>query len=1052
MLEKKIRIISAGAGSGKTHRLTKELSELLMDEKSGIRPEGIVATTFTRKAAAELVERLRQSLFKKGRAHEAERLSAGYIGTVNSVSGSLLQQVAFEAGISPQLEVIAEEDQQIIFNKALAEIVDDDKVIILEEIGERLASAEWKEALKQIVDAARSNNCSPADLAKFAKKSVKGLMKFIPTKSAQTPEALDKALSNALSKTVRDIKNNVADVTKGTKSYIEELEGIESRLRGGHLLTWTEWVGLATKSPTKASELLAEPLQQAAAIHATHPRFHEDLEKYITTLFELASSLISHYQEYKKERGLMDFVDQESELLAAIGMPEVQERLKEDLDLLLVDEFQDTSPIQLALFLKMTALVKQSIWVGDPKQSIYGFRGADPALMAAVAKAVPVRSGDVQTSSYRSRPDLVNFVNELFVPAFSDLLPRKQVELNPERPEPIGAATALRVWPLNSSNKEKRIEEIANGIVGIIKEAPVIFDKPSGMDRNARGGDIAVLCRTHPECRGVAKALAARGVRVAIGRPGLLDTPEGKLVTACLRYFQNEYDTLANAEIQVLTSPDPKPEVWLADRLVWLAAGNKSSEWGESHKVLSALKSLTPRAIDFSPSETLDEIIESTDLRRLLMGWGEHERRLGNLENLRQMVRTYEDSCRRQMSAATVSGFLLWLSELAGVEKDNQAEGYGTDAVSILTCHAAKGLEWPIVVAATLDAGLRQRVWGVSVIDDRTDVSLTAPLADRWIRFWPWPYGKKSKGTGLLEKMQGNEVMTKATASAEAEDLRLLYVTLTRARDYLVLCVNDKGIPWMNLALNKAKLALPPCDEEKTLSIDWGAKAEKLKFQIQIPKEAAASTLAIDAGEWVVERSGRVTYPCARINPSSMQLPDDAVVSICKPVVTGTMLQLAGKPSYEYLGKALHGFIAVDHGGKKPTAERIALLEGLLARHEVAGTVVNTDLMANCDGFYKFLEALKPTRILTEWPMKMKIGEQLMIGTADMLLETPEGWVVIDHKSFPGPQSLWMKESEGYAGQLKAYSEALKLATGKPVAATYIHFVVGGGMVELKVG
>lgn len=105
--------------------------------------------------------------------------------------------------------------------------------------------------------------------------------------------------------------------------------------------------------------------------------------------------------------------------------------------------------------------------------------------------------------------------------------------------------------------------------------------------------------------------------------------------------------------------------------------------------------------------------------------------------------------------------------------------------------------------------------------------------------------------------------------------------------------------------------------------------------------------------------------------------------------------------------------------------------------------------MANCDGFYRFAEGLSPTRVLTEWPLQMEFGNQLLVGTADMLLDTPAGWVVIDHKTFPGPQSQWVQEAEGYAGQLRAYSDALKLATEKAVAALYIHFAIGGGVVQV---
>lgn len=1050
MLEEKIRIISAGAGSGKTHRLTDELVGLLKDKESGISPEGIVATTFTRKAAAELVERLRQSLFKEQKGREAEKLSAGLIGTVNGISGILLKQIAFEAGISPQLEVVAEEDQQIIFNKALAELVENDKVSELEDICERLENLNWKEQLKAIVDAARSNNCSKEDLPGFAEKSVSALMKYVPAQSKNSASKLDKSLLDAITTAIAGIKKNTADATVGTRKYLEFLEEIEARLNGGQFLPWKEWVELATNKPTKSSESLAEPVRHAAAVHATHPRFHDDINSYITTLFGLASDLIEHYQEYKKERGLMDFVDQESLLLKALDSEDVRERLADALDLLLVDEFQDTSPIQLALFLKLTDVVKKSIWVGDPKQSIYGFRGADPSLMAAVTKAVPVKPSDVQTTSYRSRADLVKFVNGLFVPAFASFLPEKQVALGPYRPEPAGAANAIRLWPLVSNNRENRFAEIADGIVALIQEAPVVFDKRAKTERKATPGDIAVLCRANNDCRDIASLLASRGVRVAIGRPGLTETPEGKLVLACLRYFMNAYDTLANAEIQVLTSSDPKPEIWLADRLAWLSSGRKSHEWGSGHKTLATLKELGQRAIDFSPSEALDEIIEAIDLRKIIMGWGERERRLGNLENIREMVRVYEDSCRRQMSAATVSGFLLWLSDLSDAKKDNQAEGYGTEAVSLLTCHASKGLEWPIVVVATLDTNIRERVWGVVVNDDRTTVPLNDPLADRWIRLWPWPYGKKSKDTGLKENLQGSDIMNRALADAEAEELRVLYVTLTRARDYLVLCLNKKGVPWLGLALSKAKLALPSLVEEKTTECEWGGKGTKIKFQVQISQPTVALPVTEDAGTWLSERAGRKLYLPARVNPSHMELPDGIDVSVGTPVVTGKLIPLRGKPSYEHLGNAIHGFIAVDFGGERSHASRVELLDGLLERHGVKGVVSPAEVLANCDGFYKFVESLSPTRVYTEWPLQMMFSNQLLVGTADMLLATPAGWVVIDHKTFPGPQSQWVQESKGYAGQLRAYSDALKLATGKDVTAHYIHFAIGGGIVQVN--
>jgi len=404
MLKDKIRILNAGAGSGKTYRLTEELLTLL-NGSSNVSPGGIIATTFTRKASSELMERLRQALFDTGRHSEAEQLSAGFIGTVNGVCGSLLQHLAFEAGISPTTEVIPEEDQQSLFTQAFSEVISGNQVDVLEEIAERFDNLEWKDSLKKIVDAARSNNCKGTDFSDFAKKSFDSLKQFLPQPSSTSAKALDDSLRKAISTAIISIRSNISDTTKGTHDYLTLLESIEVRLKQDALLPWSDWVRLAATAPTKKSAPLALPVQKAASVHPAHPRFHKDLEDFITRIFELAGDVLEHYQNYKKERGLMDFVDQEALLLEALESSEVNARLADELDLLMVDEFQDTSPIQLALFLKLAGIVKQTIWVGDPKQSIYAFRGADPSLMAAVVNAVPVRAEDILNISYRSRAE-----------------------------------------------------------------------------------------------------------------------------------------------------------------------------------------------------------------------------------------------------------------------------------------------------------------------------------------------------------------------------------------------------------------------------------------------------------------------------------------------------------------------------------------------------------------------------------------------------------------------------------------------------------------------
>ncbi|MFN5365476.1 MAG: UvrD-helicase domain-containing protein, partial [Bacteroidota bacterium] len=116
-----IKIISAGAGSGKTHRLTGEMYDLMKD--GIVRPSGIIATTFTKKAAAELQERVRLKLLQNGMTEEASELGEALIGTVHSIGTRLLQRFAFEAGVSPLVEIIADGDEQRIFNESLAQVL-----------------------------------------------------------------------------------------------------------------------------------------------------------------------------------------------------------------------------------------------------------------------------------------------------------------------------------------------------------------------------------------------------------------------------------------------------------------------------------------------------------------------------------------------------------------------------------------------------------------------------------------------------------------------------------------------------------------------------------------------------------------------------------------------------------------------------------------------------------------------------------------------------------------------------------------------------------------
>ena len=171
-----IDIVSASAGTGKTHRLTRDLVKALLDGTA--RPEGVVAITYTVKGAAELESRIRSRLLGDGRSDLAARVRDGYIGTTHSVCQRLLREFALDAGLSPYLEPIPEAERQRLFRVAVAAVIAGSETE-LNALATRLAFPDWSQTLREIVDSARNNGMDAVALARCAKESKDGLQRLM---------------------------------------------------------------------------------------------------------------------------------------------------------------------------------------------------------------------------------------------------------------------------------------------------------------------------------------------------------------------------------------------------------------------------------------------------------------------------------------------------------------------------------------------------------------------------------------------------------------------------------------------------------------------------------------------------------------------------------------------------------------------------------------------------------------------------------------------------------------------------------------------------------
>ena len=168
---KNIEIISASAGSGKTHELTRILVEEVVKKKT-VRPDAILATTFTKKAASELKERIFQDLLAEGRPREAQRLGASRIGTVNSVCGRIISDFAFDRGLSPDLRVLDEDQAKLALRRSLSSVITPKQEADLSDIGKRMGELEWLDAVGKIIDFARNNRLDAGDLEECLSSSL----------------------------------------------------------------------------------------------------------------------------------------------------------------------------------------------------------------------------------------------------------------------------------------------------------------------------------------------------------------------------------------------------------------------------------------------------------------------------------------------------------------------------------------------------------------------------------------------------------------------------------------------------------------------------------------------------------------------------------------------------------------------------------------------------------------------------------------------------------------------------------------------------------------
>ena len=740
--------VSAGAGTGKTSVLVERYVRAVTER--GIDVDSILVITYTRKAAGELRTRIRAALHERGRHDLARQLDSAWISTIHGFCNRLLRAHPFAAGLDPRFRE-------------------------LEDAG---AAVLRGEAFERGLEAFCAGG-DPERLRLLATYRADGLRRML-TGVYETLRSAGRELVLELGER-SSLEDAVATLRTEATALAADPAATETQRRNAGEVLRVVSEGVAPEKLVDLSGLATRGVRAAALDAARKDAERAALEELAADDRDLLQELLERFaEEYAAAKRRESAVDFEDLQLAARDLLRDDEEARETTQLrfrtVMVDEFQDTNRLQCELIdLVAHPEVTEVFTVGDEFQSIYGFRHAD--LEVFRERRARAASLLALTSNYRSRPQVLAAVNHLFGEEFGD--DYQPLAASAEFPDPVfGHPVELLVTDKSSyaeTSEHWRTGE-ARTIAGRVRE---LVD--SG---EAEPGEVVVLFAAGTDAERYEEALRREGLPTyrATGR-GYFGQQQVVDLLAYLRLLHNRYDDVALAT--VLASPF----VGVSNDTLVLLRRN-----APRRPLFTALERVLPEQLDPSDERLLraflqryerlvrastrvglealcERIVSEHDYDLAVLARWDGTRRFANLRKLGRLAREYET-----VRGADIEGFVRFVRDqdaLGAKELEAVAEEEGGGAVRLLTIHAAKGLEFKVVIVADAGrdlGGPRGPDEIVALSDGRFGFRMVHPTRGDRHGVFAW------------------EDVQRAAGDQEREErLRLYYVAMTRAIDRLIV-------------------------------------------------------------------------------------------------------------------------------------------------------------------------------------------------------------------------------------------------------------------------
>lgn len=1050
-----LTIVPAGAGSGKTFRIKTTLSEWI--EAGEVRPERILAVTFTEAAAGELRERIRASLLERGNIDAALDVERAYVSTIHSLGLRILSEHAFAVGASPSARHLSDAERDLLVRQELARCAIFDEIRAdLPRFGYKLRRGRtwqsgedrFRDRILTTIDLLRGLGEAglSAELAESAVADLRHRYGSVAADPAPLKVRLLEAVSALLTAFPRGCADLEANQT-AREAFRKDLANLRAAQEPGRLdRDWELWKALRELRLSKQNlatpagyDDLAGAVIEAAERIVRHPGPRDDACANLRAMVLGAQEIMRRYGERKRAAGVIDFADMIVEAERVLrAQPDILDALLGEVDCVIVDEFQDTNPIQFALLWRLASRAPRTLLVGDVKQSIMGFQGADPRLSEALGARF-TDNVDPLDRNWRSDPRLMEVINALgeglFDNAYEPLAPQRV---------PTGQ-TCLEVLRLKHGRSTRKHSKppahVAAHLADLLDADTTIIDRHTDAQRKLMPGDIAVLCPTHSLAAAYADALEALGVPVRLNREGWFAARPVEVARQALALAADPSDT--HAALCLLTlGPAAMP---LETALARLADGTLL-ETPELTPVI-ALAEEAARA----PVQTiLPRVIAAAALHDWAMRRPDPAQARADLIRLEHEAGEFAAAHRDMTAAAGFHGatlrvFLGWLAAQVD-ERDFDAHpdpsAAAPEGVEIVTWHASKGREWNVVVVTGLDCKFDPRPGSLEAEFDSFD-DLDNVLSTVRLIATPWVPVAEIQDRFVQDRME----------IARANARRLLYVATTRARDRLILewpdsCFDKHGDPGEKSLTTHAALLR----EETGMSLENGAvqlggKLFTARIQACADTAPEPENDTAQPGAAVMrygERRAASVVPATpwRRQPSMLA---QHVVPRSNPIREAHLAAPIAAIPQEPDG-------APDSAAARGTAWHLAFRG--LAQHP--GMI---DRVASATGLDTVtLQAIDTqARALRGWLAGQGFDEQYFEvpiqvieasgaqtnGVIDCLARGPSGCAVLDHKS--GIVADRSAGFDGYWPQLLAYAEALaETGEAMPVRLLAINWMSEG--------